>query len=727
MKHSGTNASAWSRSVRGSCSRHLARRVAVTLTVSLLLLGGGPAEAATVGMGGAPGLPGVNGMSPGDDGGNGQNGEVGEAILDAVPPLSETIYETIGVGGNGGRGGNGLGPADGGHGGAGGAGNALSVLNRVAGPATATAHATGGRGGDFGRGGITAVPPDVGTTSGAGGAGGNAVAGAVATTTSADAVRVEAVATGGRAGITSIGIPLFGGSAQITQALGQSAGGAVEVVATATSGDGWSGEPNTNGLFIGPGGHSRDVVLNNVADGVTTGPITLLQEAISGRAGAGFSQLNIAAPHSGDTVSTLDYTRSAQSLDFTATAMSGIGGEGRYASPGGNGGNALARVVADTPVGQATARSNAFGGQGGQVAPLFGILVTQPILLGNGGDGDAFAEARGSVGTITATALATGGTGGFNQPSASSQAPVQGGIGGDAKAEARALDRGANFATADAQASAGGRGSDSGSGPAPGSRGGSADAYAVAESGLRAFAQSDARATGGSALARSQAIGVVADIQARASAGGSDTDFISSFITTVGGNGSVDAIAAAGRSGALVGGSPAPVVNAVTAATVRVPGSLLEIDLFVQNAPTAIGTIFYRSETQFRLQPSLGLPTTLDLTLGTPTTLGSGIDSLLLDIFVEGNPVIHALFSSPAAIQNAFTGMLFSLGQTPTFTPGTLNLLNIDVNITMRVTGAGNGFASSVAFAGALVPLPATFWLLAGAFSTLVGWRREHI
>ncbi|MCB1744539.1 MAG: hypothetical protein KDK91_29495, partial [Gammaproteobacteria bacterium] len=323
---------------RASLERWLKRLVQST-SMLLMLAVGTLVHAETRTEVGVAGAHGVDAQATASVAGDGEGGEGATVDLSSPPLGNEALYDSTAIGGRGGNGGRGHTRADGGHGGPGGAASARSAINRDSGPATARASAIGGDGGHFGNGG----------TSGTGGPGGSATASGVASTASADAIVVEVTARGGRSGDTSTGIPVEGGTATITEARAESNGGDVEVDATAISGRGGSGFPNSNGLFVGPGGRSPDVVLRNVVDGMTSGTIVLRQTAVSGDGGGGFSQpaLGISAPDSGDTVSFVERMRSATSLSIEATAQSGAGGQGTYASTGGRGGNADAHASAD--------------------------------------------------------------------------------------------------------------------------------------------------------------------------------------------------------------------------------------------------------------------------------------------------------------------------------------------------------------------------------------------
>ena len=345
-------------------------------------------HAVSVTQTGANGLPGANGTlaSPnGTDGGDGQS-------MSATANGAENTNNATVRAGHGGTGGNASNGGTAGDGGTGGTATATAITSVSSGTlaADAQAYAYGGNGG-VGGGLLGAMG-----TFGNGGDGGAATASGTAYNSAPagnfpiGSAFVTLEARGGHGGAASIGgTGGNGGQTYLGTALGESTNGAdVRVTGRVFGGNG--------GSATGSGGVSGDgasVSLNNAVDGLTTGRLTLIQEATGGNAG---NVLDGATRGSeGNAFSSLSKTTSSTHLSVETRAVGGQ--SSAFSTPG----QATAISEAINYTGSATASTRAWGGISNSSATA--------ITYGNGHTASSIGRAEiGATATSISTATAHG-------------------------------------------------------------------------------------------------------------------------------------------------------------------------------------------------------------------------------------------------------------------------------------------------------------------------------
>lgn len=419
----------------------------------VLVLFSGVVQAASITINGSNGTNGVSGTNgdPAGDGGDGTGGNPAVATLITGPANTDISNSTITIGGQagrGGRGGDGIDGGDldndadagnGGNGGAGGAANASSTTNvSTTVFSSASAGARGGNGGDGGTAGRRAGALGRAGVDGVAGDGGAATASAYAVNSGTGGASAGVSAIGGNGGNISpsnrqqpglfqpylgpVGSNVAGngGTATLGTVYAESLGGnSVNVSASVAGGRGGDLIANTGGrLDLLGAGSGSSVSLIDAVDGNTTGDLTLQQIVMGGFAGSVNTLTGYGGIGTGGTAeSSLTKVTTSKSLTVNSFARgasgSAISVSGSLpidiSTQSGAGTTAVAHSSATNNGGDATARSEANGGQGA------GGISSRPDVLIIGGDGaeavaTAYAESVGGI--ATAIARQVGGSAG---------------------------------------------------------------------------------------------------------------------------------------------------------------------------------------------------------------------------------------------------------------------------------------------------------------------------
>jgi hypothetical protein len=658
----------------------------------------GLAQQSPIGADGADGVDGVDGGS-GGEGGHGGTGEDYLSILGA----DDAVWSVRAKGGDGGDGGKGsLTPAGaGGDGGLG--GNAFSSIEilRMAGPLSVSASSTGGDGGNYG----DSVD---GTLSGVSGYGGDGIVNSVsAQTADASDVEVTVNAMGGKGGLStrpSI-IGSSGGGARVGPVYAASAGGDIAMVIEARSGNGGTGFRNriyeVTG-WAGAGGATQDVELIDIVDADTSGSIDITQLALTGQVGFAPYKLGRA----GNAVSEVNLEKAAVALSIRTEATAGNGGGTSWGYGSGDGGGARSSSRATNTVGEATAVSNATGGHAGEIF-LEDIDIGDPEYNGHGGDAAAVAEAEGA--SPTAYAVALGGGAGGAPPTGLTDAVLEGGIGGDATAEAAARSIDATFVDVRAEAQGGRQGASGDGHPASGSRSGNgvATAAAVGDGGAAL-----ALATGFSASAQS----FFAHRSTNTLSGNSSANAtaINSIVTEAGftvvetirvenGAASVFGEANVASSASIDRADPISDDRILLGAAVSagVPGRLFDLNYSFRNTANMTGVAPFTSVVEIQRYVSGSAPVTLEFNTAPPA--GDVIRSMTFEFLVEGQPLIPLqTFNSTAAAEAFFNAAPYAFGNQNS---GLDDLLSIEIRMSVQlnppaIPGVFDGFDLSTRISG---------------------------
>ncbi len=739
--------------------QHIASFAAAAISLAAL-----PATAVTVTAIGDNGTTGTAG-SPGNPGGNGANGNTGanpNATATAISTMpSNTAKATGGNEGSGGAGGNGnVTGANGGNGGNGAAGGtatatAFHTTPPVAG-ASDTATAIGGNGGSGGSGGNGMIGFQ--GNGGAGAAGGTANAQASGMNSTADTVTVSATATGGNGGDGGSG--RFGGNAGAggVATIAQNAvngisngGGDVSVTAKIVGGNG--GATVAAG---GLGGDGADETITNAVTAITTGNITLEQDAIGGNGGASF---NARPGAGGDASTSLTFTPSTPApITITLNANGGssaniqnnnaaAGGSSTafssitninnitlhcYAnyptSPPGNGGdittgnNGFTAGIGGDGTSNASATSTSIGAGRSQITvDCFaggerGGNVLNGVLGNGGNGGNAISTATGAnAGPDPVSVLdnAAGGNGG-----AAAGAGFTTGSAGSASATSTATStRGQAAATANADAGHSGTPS---SGAATG-LGASATATSMATSPTIATAAAFGLGISGTATAtaKSPATGLISFVQANATApvdssvevnaqssNSQNTGTISSFT-----NNNVGALISASPNATDVNSawSPATQVKADFNSTTTNVNALSIINLEDSTSASSASHIYSAAvELNENNAGVLANGLRVGLLMDQPSSAGiTAGDAIRFRIVRAGVTLVDQTLIN-INYQSYFTNTDFELG----VANAGLGASNLDVQLLFDLTSThpGDGFATELAVGANNTPVTGT-WL----------------